>query len=146
MALNWAPLFHDMGLLVSVFQTVIDGTKSLMMSPIMFMQNPVSWLRNIQKYKVTASGAPNFAYELCIHKIPLEKCEGLDLSTWKLAYNSAEPVRAETQSAFAEKFAPYRIPSRGLCTLLRTGRGHAGSIRIHGRTEDDHVDHQPQRL
>ncbi len=106
-ALNWAPLFHDMGLLVSVFQTVVDGTKSLMMSPIMFMQNPVSWLRGIQKYRVTASGAPNFAYELCIHKIPVEKCEGLDLSTWKLAYNSAEPVRAETQTAFAEKFAPY---------------------------------------
>jgi acyl-CoA synthetase (AMP-forming)/AMP-acid ligase II len=106
-ALNWAPLFHDMGLLVSVFQTVIDGSKSLMMSPIMFMQNPVSWLRGIQKYKVTGSGAPNFAYELCIHKIPVEKCEGLDLSTWKLAYNSAEPVRAETQAAFAEKFAPF---------------------------------------
>lgn len=106
-ALNWAPLFHDMGLLVSVFQTVIDGTKSLMMSPIMFMQNPVSWLRGIHKYRVTASGAPNFAYELCIHKIPPEKCEGLDLSSWKLAYNSAEPVRAETQEAFAKKFAPF---------------------------------------
>ena len=105
--LNWAPLFHDMGLLVSVFQTVIDGSKSLIMSPIMFMQNPVSWLRAIQKYHVTSSGAPNFAYELCINKIPLEKCEGLDLSGWKLAYNSAEPVRAETQTAFAEKFAPF---------------------------------------
>lgn len=106
-ALNWAPLYHDMGLLVSVFQTVIDGTKSLMMSPIMFMQNPASWLRNIQKYNVTASGAPNFAYELCLKKIPVEKCEGLDLSTWQLAYNSAEPVRAETQEAFAKKFAPF---------------------------------------
>ncbi len=110
-ALNWAPLFHDMGLLVSVFQTVIDKSPSLMMSPIMFMQNPVSWLRNIQKYRVTGSGAPNFAYELCINKIPLEKCEGLDLSTWKLAYNSAEPVRAETQAAFAEKFAPFGFHS-----------------------------------
>ncbi|MBI5933700.1 MAG: fatty acyl-AMP ligase [Chloroflexi bacterium] len=106
-ALNWAPLFHDMGLLVSVFQTVIDRTPSLMMTPIMFMQNPVSWLRNIHKYRVTASGAPNFAYELCINKIPVEKCEGLDLSSWKLAYNSAEPVRAETQEAFAKKFAPF---------------------------------------
>jgi acyl-CoA synthetase (AMP-forming)/AMP-acid ligase II len=105
--LNWAPLFHDMGLLVSVFQTVIDRSPGILMSPIMFMQNPVSWLRGIQKYKATASGAPNFAYELCIHKIPVEKCEGLDLSSWKLAYNSAEPVRAETQEAFAQKFAPF---------------------------------------
>ncbi len=106
-ALNWAPLFHDMGLMVSVFQTLMDKTPSLMMSPIAFMQNPASWLRNIQKYRVTGSGAPNFAYELCINKIPLEKCEGLDLSSWKLAYNSAEPVRAETQQGFAEKFAPF---------------------------------------
>jgi acyl-CoA synthetase (AMP-forming)/AMP-acid ligase II len=104
---NWAPLFHDMGLLVSVFQTVLDGSRGIMMSPIMFMQNPVSWLRGIHKYHATASGAPNFAYELCIHKIPVEKCEGLDLSSWLLAYNSAEPVRAETQAAFAEKFAPF---------------------------------------
>ncbi len=105
--LTWTPLFHDMGLLTAVFQTVIDRTPSLMMSPIMFMQNPLNWLRKIQKHRVTASGGPNFAYELCVRKIPLEKCEDLDLSSWKLAYNSAEPIRAETQQAFAEKFAPF---------------------------------------
>ncbi len=105
--LTWTPLFHDMGLLTGVFQTVIDRTPGLLMSPIQFMQNPLIWLRNIQKYRVTASGGPNFAYELCVRKIPLEKCEGLDLSSWKLAYNSAEPIRAETQEAFAQKFAPF---------------------------------------
>ena len=30
----------------------------------------------------------------------------LDLSSWKLAFNGAEPVRAETLRRFAEKFAP----------------------------------------
>ncbi len=105
--LSWTPLFHDMGLLVGVFLTVIDHTPGIMMSPIAFMQQPVSWLKAIQKYRITASGGPNFAYELCANKIPLEKCEGLDLSSWKLAYNSAEPVRAETQEKFAAKFAPF---------------------------------------
>ena len=105
--LSWTPLFHDMGLLVGIFLTVVDHTPGIMMSPIAFMQQPLSWLKAIQKYRVTASGGPNFAYELCANKIPVEKCEGLDLSTWKLAYNSAEPVRAETQTKFAEKFAPF---------------------------------------
>jgi acyl-CoA synthetase (AMP-forming)/AMP-acid ligase II len=105
--LTWTPLFHDMGLLIGVFLTPMFGTPSILMPTIQFMQNPLHWLLAIQKFKATASGGPNFAYELCVNKIPLEKCEGLDLSSWKIAYNSAEPVRAETQARFAEKFAPF---------------------------------------
>ncbi|RJP49482.1 MAG: fatty acyl-AMP ligase [Anaerolineaceae bacterium] len=105
--LTWTPLFHDMGLLIGTFLTPMDGTPSILMPTIQFMQNPLNWLKAIQKFKATASGGPNFAYDLCVNKIPLEKCEGLDLSTWKIAYNSAEPVRAETQARFAEKFAPF---------------------------------------
>ncbi|MFZ5855571.1 MAG: fatty acyl-AMP ligase [Chloroflexota bacterium] len=105
--LTWTPLFHDMGLLIGTFLTPMDGTPSILMPTIQFMQNPLHWLKAIQKFKATASGGPNFAYDLCVNKIPLEKCEGLDLSSWKIAYNSAEPVRAETQARFAEKFAPF---------------------------------------
>jgi len=110
--LTWTPLFHDMGLLIGVFLTPTYGTPSILMPTIQFMQNPLNWLRNIQEFKATASGGPNFAYELCVNKIPLEKCEGLDLSSWKIAYNSAEPVRAETQARFAEKFAPFGFNPR----------------------------------
>jgi acyl-CoA synthetase (AMP-forming)/AMP-acid ligase II len=113
-SLIWTPLFHDMGLLIGVFLTPMYRTPSLLMSPIQFMTNPLLWLRAIQKYNVTASGGPNFAYELCVQKIPLEKCEGLDLSKWKIAYNSAEPIRAETQARFAEKFAPFGFDGRAL--------------------------------
>lgn len=113
-SLIWTPLFHDMGLLIGVFLTPMYRTPSLLMSPIQFMTNPLLWLRAMQKYNATASGGPNFAYELCVQKIPLEKCEGLDLSKWKIAYNSAEPIRAETQARFAEKFAPFGFDPRAL--------------------------------
>ena len=112
--LTWTPLFHDMGLLIGVFLAPMFRTPSILMSPIQFMTNPLLWLRAVQKYKATASGGPNFAYELCVNKIPLEKCEGLDLSSWKIAYNSAEPVRAETMTRFAEKFAPFGFNPRAL--------------------------------
>jgi acyl-CoA synthetase (AMP-forming)/AMP-acid ligase II len=110
--LTWTPLYHDMGLLIGIFLTPMDGTPSILMPTIQFMKNPLNWLRNIQKYKATASGGPNFAYDLCVNKIPIEKCEGLDLSSWKIAYNSAEPVRAETQAKFAEKFSQFGFDPR----------------------------------
>jgi acyl-CoA synthetase (AMP-forming)/AMP-acid ligase II len=130
---HWVPLFHDMGLIAGVFQTVYDGSPSIMMSPIAFLQKPVRWLKGISKYRVTGSGGPNFAYELLINKATPADCEGLDLSSWVLAYNSAEPVRAETQARFSEKFKPYGFkpeaffPCYGLAeaTLLISAYGQA---------------------
>ena len=130
---TWAPLFHDMGLIMGIFQSVYDGLTSVLMSPIAFMQKPVRWLRAITKYKATISGGPNFAFEVCVNKISPEDCQGLDLSSWRAAFNSAEPVRAETQDNFSEKFAPYGFkpeaffPCYGLAeaTLVVSGGGQA---------------------
>ena len=127
--ISWVPLFHDMGLITGIFQCVFDNSTGVLMSPIAFMQKPVRWLRTISNYKGTASGGPNFSYEVCVNKITPEECQGLDLSSWKLAFNSAEPVRAETQARFAKKFAPYGFepeaftPCYGLAeaTLLISG-------------------------
>jgi len=52
------------------------------------------------------TGAPNFAYDLCVRKITPEQKETLDLSNWDIAFNGAEPVRQETLERFAEAFAP----------------------------------------
>ena len=77
------------------------------MSPVAFLQRPVRWLQAISHYKATTSGAPNFAYELCVNKITNEQRETLDLSSWDVAFNGAEPVRAETLERFANAFEPY---------------------------------------
>jgi acyl-CoA synthetase (AMP-forming)/AMP-acid ligase II len=131
--LTWTPLFHDMGLLLGVFQGVYDNHISILMTPIAFIQKPIRWLRAISKYRATLSGGPNFAFAVCNDKISPQDCEGIDLSTWRLAYNSAEPVRAETQDGFYKKFSPYGFkyrtffPCYGLAetTLLVSGYGNA---------------------
>lgn len=102
--ITWTPMFHDMGLITGLFQTVYDGTLSVMMSPVAFLQRPARWLEAITKYKATASGGPNFSFDLCTRKVTPEELERLDLSSWKNAWNSAEPIRADTQIRFAEKF------------------------------------------
>src|SRR5262249_32193962 len=80
---------------------------STLFSPLHFLQQPIRWLQAIARWKVTSSGGPNFAYDLCVDKISPAECEGLDLSSWTVAWNGAEPVRAETLDRFATAFAPF---------------------------------------
>jgi acyl-CoA synthetase (AMP-forming)/AMP-acid ligase II len=76
------------------------------MSPLTVIKRPARWLEAMTKYRVTTSGGPNFAYDLCVRRIDEETCERLDLSDWEVAFNGAEPIRAETIDAFCEKFGP----------------------------------------
>jgi amino acid adenylation domain-containing protein len=103
---GWLPLYHDMGLIGNVLQPLHSGGRCVLMSPVSFLQKPLRWLAAISRYRATTSGGPNFAYELCARKIGPEAKEGLDLSSWRVAYNGAEPVRAETLERFAEAFEP----------------------------------------
>ena len=76
------------------------------MSPVDFLQQPYRWLKAISDYRATTSGGPNFAYDLCVRKITPDQRLSLDLSSWQLAFNGAEPIRADTLRAFTEAFAP----------------------------------------
>ena len=104
---GWLPLFHDMGLIGNVLQPLYLGIRCYLMSPVAFLQQPMRWLQAISRYQATTSGGPNFAYKLCLDKIPREKLEGLDLSSWRVAFNGAEPIQATIQEQFTNTFAPY---------------------------------------
>jgi acyl-CoA synthetase (AMP-forming)/AMP-acid ligase II len=103
---GWLPLFHDMGLIGILLQTLYMGAASVLLSPIDFVQKPVRWLQAISRYRATTSGGPNFAYELLCRKVTPEQIDQLDLSGWEVAFTGAEPVRAETLERFSQTFAP----------------------------------------
>lgn len=102
---SWLPLFHDMGLIGNVLQSLYLGSSCILMSPTAFLQKPIRWLQAISDYQGTTSGAPNFAYDLCVNRITAEQRANLDLSGWKIAFNGSEPIRAETLQRFSETFA-----------------------------------------
>ncbi len=102
----WLPSYHDMGLIGGILQPMHIGRPSILMSPMTFLQRPFRWLSTISRFRATTSGGPNFAYDLCVKKITPEQRETLDLSSWQVAFNGAEPVRKETLDRFAETFAP----------------------------------------
>ncbi len=102
---GWLPFYHDMGLIGNVLQPLYLGARCILMAPMTFLQQPSLWLEAITRYRATTSGGPDFAYNLCIRKITDKQKAALDLSTWTVAYNGAEPVRRETIENFTAAFA-----------------------------------------
>ncbi len=126
---TWLPTYHDMGLVGGILNPMYMGLTNVLMSPMTFLQKPVRWLQAISQYKVSISGGPNFAYQLCVDKISDDELVGLDLSSWEIAFNGAEPIREQTLRSFADRFAScgfkYKafLPCYGMAetTLIVTG-------------------------
>lgn len=133
---GWLPLYHDMGLIGNVFQPLYLGVCSVLMAPLSFLGTPASWLRAISDWRASSSGGPSFAYALCVDRIADHELEGVDLSSWRVAFNGAEPVKAQVIEAFARRFEPWGFrreafyPCYGMAeaTLFIAG-GTPGQVR-----------------
>jgi 1-acyl-sn-glycerol-3-phosphate acyltransferase len=106
-AVSWLPLYHDMGLIGMWLGSLYFGIPLVLLTPFTFLNHPERWLWAIHYHRGTLSGAPNFAYELCIRKIDAALLEGLDLSSWRMAANGAEKIYAHTLEQFIKKFSSY---------------------------------------
>lgn len=114
---SWLPLYHDMGLIGAWLGSLYHAIPLVLMSPLSFLARPERWLWAIHDHKGTISAAPNFAYELSISKIDDKALAGLDLSSWRLAFNGAESVSAKTLRRFFERFAPYGLSAKALAPV-----------------------------
>lgn len=111
---NWLPLFHDLGLVTAVLLPVYLGSTSILMSPASFVRNPLFWLKAISYYQGTIGGAPNFAYDLCVKKITSSEASNLELGSWRIAFNAAEPIRSATLNEFSSHFSSGGFKSTAL--------------------------------
>jgi 1-acyl-sn-glycerol-3-phosphate acyltransferase len=123
---SWLPLYHDMGLIGGCFATLYLGFPVVLMSPLAFLSRPSQWLRAIHRHRGTISGGPNFAYELCLRRIGESDLEGLDLSSWRFAFNGAEPVSPETLLAFEEKFSRFGFKKNVLSPVYGLAEASVG--------------------
>ncbi len=123
---SWLPLYHDMGLIGAWLATMYYAVPLTLMSPTAFLSRPARWLWAIHRYRATISAGPNFAYEIAASKVRDEDLEGLDLSSWRLAFNGAEPVRAATLERFAARFARYGFDRRALTPVYGLAESAVG--------------------
>jgi acyl-CoA synthetase (AMP-forming)/AMP-acid ligase II len=129
-SVNWIPLYHDMGLIDAFLLPVLAGCPTVLLPTMDFMRDPALWLWAIHRYRGAVSWAPNFAYTLCTHRVPDEDVAGLDLSSWRIAINAAEPVLAGTIEAFTRRFAAHGFraeamtPAWGLAENVTIATAH----------------------
>ncbi|MBT9548719.1 MAG: AMP-binding protein [Candidatus Sericytochromatia bacterium] len=110
----WVPFYHDMGLVGHLLESLYVGGNTVLMSPLDFLRKPLRWLKLISDWRGTATGAPNFAYDLCVRKISPAERDSLDLSSLKLVLNGAEPVQHATIEKFLTYFAPAGFPRHAM--------------------------------
>jgi acyl-CoA synthetase (AMP-forming)/AMP-acid ligase II len=149
---GWLPLHHDMGLVGQLLHALWLGGTAVLLSPVALVKRPAHWLETVSRYGLTVSGAPDFAYDLCVRRINDSQLAGLDLSGWRIAVSGGEPVNAATLRAFARRFAPAGLDPRALvpcyglaeATLLVSGSRDGAAPRTHrlsgtGGTETEAV-------
>ena len=123
---SWLPLYHDMGLIGAWLGCLYFAAPLYVMSPVSFLMRPESWLRAIYRFRATLSGAPNFAYELCLNKIDDRNLEGLDLSSLRMTVNGAEPVSVPALRRFIERFGNYGFRSGAMAPVYGLAENSVG--------------------
>jgi 1-acyl-sn-glycerol-3-phosphate acyltransferase len=123
---SWLPLYHDMGLIGAWLGSLFFAAPLVIMSPLSFLAHPEQWLWAIHRYRGTISAAPNFAYELCLRKIPPERLDGLDLGSLKLLCNGAEAVSPLTMMQFRDQFARYGLRAEAISPVYGLAESSVG--------------------
>ncbi|MDZ4125271.1 MAG: AMP-binding protein, partial [Hydrogenophaga sp.] len=125
---SWLPLYHDMGLIGAWLGSFTVGFRLVVMSPLAFLGRPRRWLEAISNHGGTLSAGPNFAYELCLHRIDDASLAGLDLSRWRLAFNGAEAVSPDTVTRFTERFAACGLSSTAMTPVYGLAEASVGLL------------------
>jgi len=101
---SWIPATHDLGLVYGRFMGLYKSIPTVFFSPADFMARPRLWLEALTEHRGTHSPSPNFGFEYAARRVT--DLSGLDLSGVRVLLNGAEPIRARSEAAFIERFAP----------------------------------------
>lgn len=123
---SWMPLYHDMGLIGAWLGSLYYAMPLVVMSPLTFLTRPERWLWAIHRHRATFSGSPNFGFEMCLRRLDDRDIAGLDLSSWRVAFNGAEPVSPETVTRFGERFARYGLRKEAMMPVYGLAESAVG--------------------
>ena len=123
---SWLPLYHDMGLIGAWLGSLYFGIPLILMPPQAFLLHPEQWLRAIHRFRATLSAAPNFACELCLHRVEEDTLGELDLRCLRICFCGAEPVFPETMERFIARFARFGLSPGALLPVYGLAENSLG--------------------
>lgn len=123
---SWLPLYHDMGLIGAWLGSMYYAALFVVMQPLSFLARPERWLWAIHHYKGTLAASPNFGYEYCESRINDEDIKGLDLSSWRAAFNGAEAVSPDSIKNFEQRFSTYGFKRKSMMPVYGLAESSVG--------------------
>ena len=106
--ISWLPLYHDMGLIGKLLQSMLTQTNLVLVSPHAFVKHPLRFLSLIEAHQGSICSMPNFAYELLLKRaqpdVPIP-----NLRSMRWFGVGAEPVRINTTTAFSQRFEQHGL-------------------------------------
>lgn len=123
---SWLPLYHDMGLIGAWLGSLYFAALFVVMSPLDFLARPERWLWAIHRYRGTLSASPNFGYEYSMHRLKDSDLTGLDLGSWRAAFNGAEAVSPETLEQFGNRFARFGFHKKSIMPVYGLAESSVG--------------------
>ena len=118
---SWLPFYHDMGLVLGVCAPILGGFRTVLTSPVSFLQRPARWMQLLANSSHAFSAAPNFAFELAARKTSDDDMAGLDLGDVLVILSGSERVHPATVRRFNERFGRFNLPD----TAIRPSYGLA---------------------
>lgn len=111
-SLNCFPLDHVCGLIMFHLRDVMLGCNQIHSTIFDFLESPLNWLIWCDKYRVTNTWAPNFAFNLINTYAPQITQYKWDLSSLKFIENCAEQVIASQVLSFIENLQKFCLDPR----------------------------------
>lgn len=101
---NWMPLYHDAGLLFTLYLPFLQGIPTILLSPGDWVVHPALLFEAIDRYKATLTSMPNFGFKHCARRIREQRLDGLSLDSIRLFLNGSERVYWDSMNSFYERF------------------------------------------
>ncbi len=113
-AVSWLPLYHDMGLILSVCAPILGGWHSVFTSPMSFLARPARWMQLLATNPRALTAAPNFAFDLAAARTSDADMAGLDLGDVLNVLSGSERVHVATLKRFAQRFGRFNLREQAL--------------------------------
>jgi len=115
-----------MGLIGAWLGSLYYAALFVVMPPLSFLARPERWLWAIHHYHGTLSASPNFGYEYCLRRLKDEDIKGLNLSSWRAAFNGAESVSPETLNNFGQRFETFCFNKKAMMPVYGLAESTVG--------------------
>lgn len=134
---TWLPLHHDMGIILTVFVTIM-GFEFELMGPRDFIQQPKRWVDQISRREededmFVYTVVPNFALDLAARYAAPENPGDYDFSALDGILVGSEPVTRAAVDTFVEAFSPSRLDPK----VIRPSYGLAEATLIVSTPQND---------